>query len=539
MALTRFPLVFLVCYLLGGEVRCRDGIFTLEQAIVSALKHDPTLIKIYADVMEADGYSREVRSELRPHVRISADSGYGLRERTIEGLTTGGVYLFGNHASVVVEQLIWDNGFACHNVKDAKTLEKAARLLDLAQRETTAFGAVDAYLRVLRNRRQVELAKENVAIHQRYLDSVSERKNGVGSEADVELASARWKMAKVELDEKMFNVEEAESDFVRYVGSEPIGLGYPQVPVIRSTSEIKAEENYHYKAHLHQWEAAQLASTAIRRSRSPKVYFRGTGGYGEDNAGLLGKDEELSALVVVDWNLFQGRLRRGQQEQAEGEVAHVVASAEEALVLLKRDIASTWADYAATKNQYINFRKYNRGLQGTINLYRDQFKLGQRPLLSVLDVEKEKISAEMKFVDNLYEKELNVYRLLFFGGKLISYTIGDEFLTGEPELIDLECPVEQCPVQSVPVSLGSVHSPSVETEVSQLSNDEDFYAATPVKKGIPSLFQKSRTKIPKTSDSRTDSETITLPGKAEKAAFRHALGRFFKKKSITPYSYEK
>ena len=59
-----------VGFLLSGitllTLQGRAETMTLNQAIVTALENDPAIQKIYADVMEANGYATEVRSARRP-----------------------------------------------------------------------------------------------------------------------------------------------------------------------------------------------------------------------------------------------------------------------------------------------------------------------------------------------------------------------------------------------------------------------------------------------------------------------------------------
>ena len=534
-SLFRFSLFVFVSTICIGNSFSQNKPITLETALSYALKNDPTLTKVYADVIHADGYASEVRSEMRPQLRLETDGGYAMRERTINGLTTGGGYLLGHHSGVVVEKLLWDNGVSCHKWKDAKVRAKAARLLNQAQRETTAIATVDAFLRVWRNRKLVELAREDVAIHERFLETTTKRENGVGTAADVKLASSRLKLARVSVEESLFFLEEAESDFVRYVGFSPPHLLYPHVPNIRSIHNVDPKKNFHYQALVLECKAAHLGSAANCRTRAPKIFFRGTAGYGENSGGLKGPDEELSALVVVDWDIFDGKRRCGLQEQADGRIAREVGTGEEIELLLKRDIAATWADYTSARDRELTLYRYGRGLQGTINLYRRQFKLGTRPLLSVLDIEKEKISSEVKLLNSRFERDLNAYRLLFLGGKLITNTLGEELLVCEPKNVDLECPCDVPPIQSQCVDVET--HPTLPLK----SHPVEGVKSRPAVSGIRKTFSSSRPNvslpkahrdsIPRSNKRKVNGSSTELPVKKSKPGLGVALNRFFKKPS--------
>ena len=413
---------------------------TLNQAILRALDNDPVIQKIYADVMQADGYTTEVRSAMRPRLTLNGDTGYGYRSRSIGGLARGGRDLFDRRAGLIVEQLIWDNGYSKHRWRDAKFRRKAASLLDKAQRETTAMGTIEAYLHVLQARKQAALAQQNLSSHGKFYRMARDRAAGVGNKADEELAFARLQLAQSLKEERNLDLKQAESEFIRYVGVKPPSLVHPKVPRIETVTSIDPTENYHYQATLHQCRAAQLASAAIRRSKSPTVLARGSGSYGVDVLGIEGEDKSSNALMVMEWNVIEGGRKRGQMRQAEGDIARQVAIVNETKILLERDIRSRWADYSRLGRRIEILQNYTKGLADTVELYRKQFELNKRPLLGILDIENEKISSEMRLVEEQFERSLNAYRLLFYSGGLVRATVGQSHLDREITCVNLSCP---------------------------------------------------------------------------------------------------
>ena len=413
---------------------------SLNDAILKALKNDPVIQKIHADALQADGFAIEVRSERRPHLTLNGDMGYGYRSRSIGGLARGGRDLFDRRAGLIVEQLIWDNKSSCYRWKDAKFRRKAAVLLDKAQRETTAIGIVEAYLNVLRTRDQIKLARQNYATHKKFHQLAKERVNGVGNKADVELAYARLHLAQTLVEERELELKQAEASFVRYAGVEPPALNSPKYITIDSADEIDPTRNFHYQATLHQCKAAQLANAAICRSRGPRVLTRGSGSYGVDILGIEGEDKDISALLVMQWDLVEGGRKKGLLRQAEGDIARQVAIVKETKVLLERDIRTRWADYSTLGERIEILERYTKGLTETVSLYRKQFELNKRPLLGVLDIENEKISSEIRLVDERFERSLNSYRLLFYCGRLVRSTVGLCHLECDIHCLDLNCP---------------------------------------------------------------------------------------------------
>ena len=401
---------------------------SLNDAIVRALALDPVIRKKYSDVTEAGGYSREMRSALGPQLILEGSAGWANRDRSIDGVASGGDDLFSRQIGLVFEQLLFDGGFHRYRWKDAEQRLRAEQLLDIAQRETTAIGTVAAYLEVIRAREHVVLARTNLDLHGKIRERAAKRAEAAGNQADVELSSARYNQSKTLLLERELALKQADIMLFRYTGQRTTELLKPHQSRIASSGEIDVTQNYHYQAALHQREAATLVKKAVKARYMPRVLFRGTGGLGEDVLGIRGQDNEASALVVVQWDLFDSGRRKGLIEQAIADVDRQTAIIDETLVLLSQDTEARWADYSTVTERIRVMEEYAGQLKKTVELYEEQFELGTRPLLGVLDIQNEEIAALIRLVDDRFDYDLSTYRLLFFGGQLISQTVGSEFL---------------------------------------------------------------------------------------------------------------
>ena len=406
-----------------------DDSMSLDSAIIRALSNDPVIRKIGADTREAQGYSREVKADLGPQLRLEGSAGYAQRDRSIDGIARGGGDLFSRQISLIGEQLLWDGGFHRYRWRDAAKRLEAKELLEKAQREITAFYTVEAFLDVVRARKQIRYARENIGVHNKVKQLAKDRADAAGNQADVELSSARYDLALTLLKERELALKQAETVFRRYVGvAPPPVLTAPSVPTIDSVHEIRPEGNFHYQAALMQKEAAEYARQAIEQRYKPNVLFRGTGTVGEDVLGIRGEDDEVSALVVVQWDLFESGRKKGEVEQALADIDRQAAIVDETVVLLEQDIRSRWADYTSITERIGILRRYENELGRTADLYEEQFELGTRPLLSTLDIRNEEIGAAIRLADEEYDYHLLAYRLLSFGGSLIRETVGESYL---------------------------------------------------------------------------------------------------------------
>ncbi len=402
---------------------------TLGEAVAKAVQGDPTIRKVYADVSEAQGYANETRADLRPQLALEARGGAAYRDRSIDGVSSGGDTLFSRSVNLIGRQLLTDFGYSWWRWQDAKERVKAKDLLEKEQREISAMFATEAFLSVMRDRKQIEIAKRNLGVHEKVSGLATERGKAAGNQADIELSSARQNLAKTLVRERELALRQSEANFIRWVGQKPPSvLVAPKYRSFSSLDEIDPQQSFHYQAVTHQLVAAGLIKKSLQRKYAPRVFLEVGGQLGQDVLGIEGKDNAASAMIVVSWDIFDGGRKKAEIEQAMADIDRQKAILDETLVTLRQDMNARWADYRTLSERISIVKQYTGELQKTVDLYQEQFDLGTRPLLSLLDIQNEVSSADIRLAD--YEKDhiLLGYRLLFFGGQLIRETAGEQYL---------------------------------------------------------------------------------------------------------------
>lgn len=416
-----------VSFGLAGGVFAAD--MTLDQAIAKALSYDPTVRRIFSDVIQADGYAKETRADLRPHLALEGGLGAAGREQNSQSAFANGDALFSRNVSLVGRQLLWSNGYYSNRYLDAKERLAAKQMLEQEQRETTAFAVVEAYLDVVTARKQVVFAQDNLNNHNGVVDLTNKRGDSAGNGADVQLAGARTDLAESLLRERRLAILQSEARFIRLVGEKPpANLATPKVPRIGSFDEVDPRENWHYKAVKKQYEAALLGKKSIRGKYAPRVYLEVRGSLGENVDGISGRDRAASAMVTAAWDILDGGSRKAEVQQADADIERQAAILEETFITIRQDASARWEDYKTLSKRIEVFRQYKDNLKKTVGLYQEQFGLGTRPLLSILDIQNEVTSANIRITDAERDHAALGYRLLYFGGKLIPRTAGDEYI---------------------------------------------------------------------------------------------------------------
>lgn len=413
----------------GTATRAQADGMTVKEAITKALSYDPTIRKVYADVTQADGFAKGTRADLRPQLLLEGGAGPAMRNRPQGGNSSSGDVLFSSNASLVARQLIWSNGYFTNRYKDAKERLEAKLMLEREQREITAFAVVEAFLSVTVARNQIVYAQMNFDEHNTVLKLSKDRAAAAGNQADVELAEARNNLAQNLMRERRLAIQQAEARFERLVGEKPPAkLLMPKVPHISAFEEIDPRQNWHYKAVQKQLAAAELEKKSIRSKYAPRVYLEGRGSAGNNVDSIHGRDNAASVMVTASWNLLDGGSRKAEIQQAQADIDRQEAILEETLITIRSDAYARWEDYKTLSERINILTNYQSNLQKTVKLYREQFDLGTRPLLSILDIQNEATSALIRIADERRNYAEVGYRLLFFGGKLIPYTAGADYI---------------------------------------------------------------------------------------------------------------
>ncbi|QIF02304.1 TolC family protein [Roseimicrobium sp. ORNL1] len=445
----------------GGESAPRGSI-TLKEAITKALTYDPTVRKIFADVIQADGFAKEMRADMRPQVFLEASAGGERRDRSSDGLAASDEWLFSRSASLVARQLIWSKGYFSNRYKDAQQRREASLMLEKEQRELTAYAVTGVFLDIIHARRQIVYAENNVSEHSRVLGLAKERAEAAGTQADVDLSDARYNLALNLVRERRLALKQAEAKYVRLVGEQvPNSLAMPRVPTVKSFDSLDFHQNWHYLATLHQSSAAALQKEALKGKYAPRFYLEGRGTVGQDVDGIKGRDNSASAMIVMSWDLFDGGRRKAEIQQASADIERQEAITQEVLDTLRQDAAAHWADYTSAGYRLDLLRKYSKSLKGTVGLYREQFDLGTRPLLSMLDIQNEVTSANIRIADEERDQAKLGYSLLYFTSGLITYAAGAEQIA-TPREPDGSTPVPGRPMgDRVPEPVELAHARSL------------------------------------------------------------------------------
>ena len=151
----------------------------------------------------------------------------------------------------------------------------------------------------------------------------------------------------------------------------------------------------------------------------PKVNLEGTARVGDDIDGDSGNTNDYQVRVVARWNLYRGGIdvaREQEQIRRAGEQRYALAQVQREV---QESVRSAWNERASRSDLSGILGKQASINDQLVGSYREQFKVGQRSLLDVLDAQNTKFNtkvlADTARVASLFAE----YKILAASGNLL------------------------------------------------------------------------------------------------------------------------
>ena len=322
-------------------------------------------------------------------------------------------------------QMLFD-GFLTRNEVTRTTEATNAEAYGVyGQAELVALDAVKAYLNLLRQTELKTLAEENLEIHRTTNDQVKLRsERGVGKKADEEQAISRLARAESNERAERGNILDANTAFLKVVGKLPGDLDQPESPQTAMPADIDTgvEQAVANNPILKAAETDVKEAEAQKESASspffPTLHFEVSGRNDSDLDGTPGQDDELQAMLRLRYNLFRG----GKDDARRKETAALLSQSQDIRDNTYRQVVESmrlsWASYETVTSQLEFFAAHRDAAIKTHESYQQQFNIGQRTLLDLLDSANEMFTAKSDYTNAKYDQMIAMYRILAALGSL-------------------------------------------------------------------------------------------------------------------------
>ena len=396
--------------------------------VQQVLARSPELQRAEAGSRQADSKFKELgRGRWWPQLRLTGSRGrenqhLGLTDRT----TSFDKY---RQVQLAAELPVLDASLSARiEQQEAQSLVADWALTDV--REQLIRRTVDLYVELIRNTRLTTLARDNLRLHRQYVARIKEiARTDLGRASDLPMAQARVALAESALSSRLARLESVRVQWVQLsTFSSPdlvataSGQGLLPVPMARLAENLDAAvaDALNSSPQIQQARAEVAAARAgvsgARGQYLPRLALQVRSTSGQDYGGVQGDQRSGYAGVQVDWLLPAGPsavyANRAAQE-AEITARHALDVLEQQI---KAGVETQWYELLAALSARQTFKQYVYSAEEVVKAYNEQFRIGRRSLLDVLNAENELFTARSNSESAQWDAVAASWRLLALRG---------------------------------------------------------------------------------------------------------------------------
>jgi adhesin transport system outer membrane protein len=400
---------------------------TLQEAVSTTITTNPDVLAAANERLAVAEEVNQAEAGYYPTIDFAIGTGWELTNSpSTRASGKGEVHLNRDEASIDLRQMLYD-GMATKNEVRRQTARTNSRAYSVySAAENTALEAVKAYLDVLRRQKLVDLASANLEAHERFDDQIRLRsERGVGRKADVDQSKGRMALATANLVAEQSNLRDSETSYLRVIGIAPESLMDPESPVVLLPGTLdeaieRAKSNHPtLKTAESDVESAYAQHDTAKSPFQPRIHFELGATSNHDIDGVPGTNKDITAMIRLRYNLLNG----GRDEARREETAHLINQASEirnnTLRQVEESTRLSWNALQTVNNQMGFFKQHVESSELSRDAYQQQFSLGQRTLLDLLDSENEVFVARTSYVNAQYDQLYAMYRILNSMGVLM------------------------------------------------------------------------------------------------------------------------
>jgi len=328
------------------------------------------------------------------------------------------------------------NGFKTSGEIDRTSYATSAeqwRLHSIA--EDITLEVTKVYINLIEAEKLVVLSEKNLQSHIDIYDQIKERtESGFSSKADLSQISGRLAQAESNLIAAKNNYLDSKTMFYSVIDQTPENLviPFPDNSMLPKTQAEGLEAAL--KNHPSIWASTNDIQSANAQYKSAKsTYYPelnleieanfndnvdGVDGFNGTND-VGGNNNDVVAMLRFRYNLYNG----GRDEAFAKETAYKINEAKALNMKAHREVKEgftlSWDAYELLNKQKQYIKMHVIAAKDSQEDYKEQFKIGQRSLLDLLDTENELFEARKDFLEAEFDEITAQYRVLHAMGTLL------------------------------------------------------------------------------------------------------------------------
>lgn len=400
---------------------------TVEDTINATLKNHRNIKILQENRTVLEEEVKRAKAGYGPRVDANARFGGSQLSNTTTRPLSADKDMYGaSSVGLTLTQPLWDGYAARSRVRTAEaTLDSLKhRVYDNAT--SLALDSIIAHIDLVRLRKILNLAENNVARHEELLISARDReKMGADTMADVTQAEGRLARAESSMVEARANLLAAEATY-RRLTSMPVPAQIADVPQpkpmftnVAEVLQIAESDNPKIKAYLSDVKAAQGQKELADAAFHPTLNLEAGPNYSDRRGPGNQWVSSMDVMGVVRWNIFNSGADRAESKASAARVRQSRQTLYNLMDELVLQGDEAWTRYKEALNLFETYSKAASYNLQTKDAYLEQFFTGQRRLLDVLDAENELFNSSTQATTAEGNILVSMYKLYALSGRLL------------------------------------------------------------------------------------------------------------------------
>jgi len=419
-----FSSLLLPGFLSAGE-KPAEGKVSLQEIFQDITRTDPSILEAYNRYQSVLAERGIAKSEFRPTIGTILSGG----PEWTDGVPTNdkSESLFATSATLFARQNLYNGGRSTAFVAetDARILAAAYDVLDVAN--NVYLACAEAYINVVKARDLLQIAEENALTQERIMRQVREKTDaGFNRVSELYNSESRLSLAKASYISRQQDLNQTLVYFHRQFGRllRPEQFAKPE-PTYAPTGTLSETVDLALKSHP----ALKVAKYNIETRRYsyekslaadyPSLDLELKSQYRNDTGGEEGDTTQSGAYLTLSYNFWDGGLRESEQARDQMEIRkeHQRSYVERRNV--NETVRLAWNIMEAENYKTKYLIDHVAESAKTLDAFKEEYYVGRRTLLDLLNMENEYTEAKISRVDSDFSHLIALYRLMQATGVLL------------------------------------------------------------------------------------------------------------------------
>jgi adhesin transport system outer membrane protein len=399
----------------------------LKEAVAVAVTSSPEVNTAAQDKQAIEFERKQAQGLWLPRVDLEAQGGVeDLNNPTRRDLGIATHSLYPAEGGISATETLLDAGYRKSELhRQAARTDSAAHHVE-ERAEFIGLDVVHNYLDYLLQQRLYALAQDNIAFHEKMVTDLQEGvRSGSISIADQQQAEERAAAAKAQRIQAQEAMLQAGIAFQSRTG---LPMDNPTMPgpiagkVPATLDDAVSQARTHNPRVRFAMADVDAATANVKEAQSalwPKVTLEASARGGRDVDGFEGRTTDAQARVVMRWNIYSGGVTQANIQEQIRRDSEQLFILHEVVREVNDDVQEAWNRRDQQQALLAQLEKQSKISDDLVNSYREQFKVGRRSLLDLLDSQNSRYNTKAQAETARFAELFAEYKILAATGELL------------------------------------------------------------------------------------------------------------------------